>query len=147
MPKCCCVYSANASVQSCMRGCIPLHLLPPLSDRAVGNALIKLVKWKSQFDIRELHFVDCMIIERCHPNGAVDLDQWGGIIGCLQLACCTGGPMTFMFNVPQERRLQITVDGPIDLLTTLNALQCCLQWNTYTTRSCLHPGGATGHRC
>lgn len=70
-------------------------------------------------------FVDCMIIERCHPNGAVDLNQWGGIIGCLQLACCTGGPMTFMFNVPQERRLQITVDGPIDLLTTLNALQCC----------------------
>lgn len=125
MPKCCCVYSANASVQSCMHGCIPLHLLPQLSYRAVGNALIKLVRWKWQFGITELHFVDCMIIERCHPHGTVDLRKWGGTIGCLQQVYCTGGPMTFMFNVPQERRLQITVDGPIDLLTTLNALQCC----------------------
>lgn len=124
MPKCCCVYSANASVHSCMHGCVPLQL-PQLSYGAVGNALIKLVGWKSQFDIRELHFVDCMIIERCHPNGAVDLSRWGGTTGCLQRVSCTGGPVTFMFNVPQERRLQITVDGPIDLLTTLNALQCC----------------------
>lgn len=53
------------------------------------------------------------------------------MIRCLQLVCCTTRPMTSMFNVPQERRLQITVDGPIDLLTELNALQLCCN-ETYT---------------
>lgn len=38
---------------------------------------------------------------------------------------CTAGPMTSMSNVLQERRLQITVDGPIELLAELNALQLC----------------------
>lgn len=124
MPKCCCVYSANASVAVCMAAYLYICYL----SSATGLLeMLWLTLWNENHSLilENCIFFECMIIERCHPNAAVDLSRWGGMIGCLQLVYCTGGPMTFMFNVPQERRLQITVDGPIDLLTELNALQCC----------------------